>query len=50
MKKIKKYNIYTDASFDEKCNIATYSIIIMLENKILKAYSKKKQNRNKKFY
>ncbi len=41
MKKIKKYNIYTDASFDEKCNIATYSIIIMLENKILKAYSKK---------
>lgn len=41
MKKIKKYNIYTDASFDEKCSIATYSIVIMLENKILKSYSKK---------
>ena len=41
MKKIKKYNIYTDASFDGKCSIATYSIVIMLENKILKSYSKK---------
>lgn len=41
MKKIKKYNIYTDASFDEKYSIATYSIVIMLENKILKSYSKK---------
>lgn len=41
MKKIQKYNIYTDASFDEKCSIATYSIVIMLENKILKSYSKK---------
>ena len=41
MKKTKKYNIYTDASFDKKSNIATYSIVIMLENKILKSYSKK---------
>ena len=41
MKKTKKYNIYTDASFDKKSNIATYSIVIMSENKILKSYSKK---------
>ena len=41
MKKQKKYNIYTDASFDDKSSVATYSIIIMSENKILKSYSKK---------
>lgn len=41
MKKQKKYNIYTDASFDHKNNIATYAIIVMSENKILKSYSKK---------
>ncbi len=37
----KKYNIYTDASFDNKNSVATYSIIVMLENKVLKSYSKK---------
>ncbi len=31
MKKQKKYNIYTDASFDDKSSVATYSIIIMSE-------------------
>lgn len=41
MKKQKRYNIYTDASFDDKSSVATYSIIIMSENKILKSYSKK---------
>lgn len=41
MKKQKMYNIYTDASFDNKSSVATYSIIIMLENKVLKSYSKK---------
>ncbi len=38
---MKKYNIYTDASFDSNNNVATYSIIVMAENKILKSYSKK---------
>lgn len=41
MKKQTKYNIYTDASFDNKSNIATYSIIIMKEDKILKSFSKR---------
>lgn len=41
MEKQKKYNIYTDASFDNKNSIATYSIIVMSENKVLKSYSKK---------
>lgn len=41
MKKQKRYNIYTDASFDDKSSVATYSIIIMSGNKILKSYSKK---------
>lgn len=41
MKKQKRYNIYTDASFDDKSSVATYSIIIMSENKVLKSYSKK---------
>lgn len=41
MSRQKKYNIYTDASFDNKNSVATYSIIVMLENKILKSYSKK---------
>lgn len=41
MKRQKKYNIFTDASFDPKNNIATYSIIIMTENKILKSFSKR---------
>lgn len=41
MNRQKKYNIYTDASFDNKNSVATYSIIVMLENKVLKSYSKK---------
>lgn len=41
MSRQKKYNIYTDASFDNKNSVATYSIIVMLENKVLKSYSKK---------
>ncbi len=41
MKKQKIYNIYTDASFNNKSSIATYSIIVMLGDKIVKSYSKK---------
>lgn len=41
MKKQTKYNLYTDASFDNQNKIATYSIIIMAENKILKSFSKR---------
>ena len=40
MQKIIKYDIYTDASFDNQSKIATYAIVVMFENKILKSYSK----------
>ena len=35
------YQIFTDASFDAKTKLATYSIIIIKNNKILKAFAKK---------
>lgn len=31
MPKITKYEIYTDASFDNKSKIATYAIVVMSE-------------------
>ncbi len=37
----KKYNIYTDASFDNITKLGTYAIIVMQENKIIKSISKK---------
>ena len=40
MPKIIKYDIYTDASFDNQSKIATYAIVVMFENKILKSFSK----------
>ena len=53
MPKIIKYDIYTDASFDNQSKIATYAIVVMFENKILKSFSKywelKKYLKNKIF-
>lgn len=40
MQRIIKYDIYTDASFDNQSKIATYAIVVMFENKILKSFSK----------
>lgn len=40
MQRIIKYDIYTDASFDNQGKIATYAIVVMFENKILKSFSK----------
>ena len=40
MKKEKEYQIYTDASFKKEYNLATYSIVIMSENKILRTIAK----------
>ena len=40
MQRIIKYDIYTDASFDNQSKIATYAIVVMFENKTLKSFSK----------
>lgn len=37
----KEFKIYTDASFDYKTKIGTYSIVITQEEKIIKAFGKK---------
>lgn len=39
--KEKTYEIFTDSSFDNKTKIAVYSIVIMQEKKIVKAFAKK---------
>lgn len=41
MSNLMKYSIFTDASFDDKRKIATYSIVVKSNNKILKSFSKK---------
>ena len=41
MEQESKYNIYTDASFDDITKLGTYAIVIMQENKIIKVISKK---------
>lgn len=41
MQKESKYNIYTDASFDDNLKLGTYAIIVMHENKIVKTISKR---------
>lgn len=41
MQKESKYNIYTDASFDDNLKFGTYAIIIMHENKVVKTISKR---------
>lgn len=41
MQQESKYNIYTDASFDDSTKLGTYAIVIMQENKIIKVISKK---------
>lgn len=41
MQKESKYNIYTDASFDDNLKLGTYAIIVMYENKIVKTISKR---------
>lgn len=41
MEQDSKYNIYTDASFDDSTKLGTYAIVIMQENKKIKVISKK---------
>lgn len=41
MEQESKYNIYTDASFDDSTKLGTYAIVIIQENKIIKVISKK---------
>lgn len=41
MEQESKYNIYTDASFDDSTKLGTYAIVIMQENKTIKVISKK---------
>lgn len=41
MNQEKPYEIFTDASFDNKTKIATYAIVIIQEKKIIKAFGKK---------
>lgn len=36
----KTYEIYTDASFDNKTKLGTYSVTITQENKVIKAFGK----------
>ena len=38
---MKKYDIYTDASFDKSRNIATYAIVVKEKDKVLKSFSKR---------
>ena len=37
------YEIYTDASFDDYTKLATYSVVIIKNKKLLKAFGKKIQ-------
>lgn len=41
MEQEKVYEIYTDASFDDKTKIGTYAIVIMQEKKVIKSIAKK---------